>query len=328
MTSKTTLNLDSLTDIFSFYNSVDSGISRQVNTWWNDLLSKDILIVRQIEQNLRFDEPKETYSVLSSTTKYLELVKMVYPLLVEDASSPKYNDCLNIEVLYFHASRNGNLTLMKWLKLKDNNVGTLDPSEIFLAGIDSGNLKILKWLKRTYPPAYDVGSEFANMCWSEEVWDAAADNGNLEILTWFLEIAKETPLLLWTEHAYVCAASSGHLDVLIWFKSNEVFVLENWSLWHSGVCTAAARNGHLNVLKYLRSTEIHGDLGICPWNVWTCEGAAGGGHLEVLIWLRENGCEWNSTVCSNSKSWNQRHIQDYIHSLPSGKAPCDCTTKK
>jgi hypothetical protein len=46
------VNLDVLTDIFSFFTPKDVNYGRPVCKWWNDLLSKDVLIKKQVVLNV------------------------------------------------------------------------------------------------------------------------------------------------------------------------------------------------------------------------------------------------------------------------------------
>src|SRR5580658_9215216 len=52
-----------------------------------------------------------------------------------------------------------------------------------------------------------------------------------------------------------------------------------------------AKLGYLNIIQWARENG-------CDWDSSTCSDAARGDHLEVLKWARGNGCDWNSLTCS------------------------------
>ena len=102
--------------------------------------------------------------------------------------------------LGFFASENGQLDVLKWLKLKGCPLGGMFPCN----AASRGHLEVLKWLKSEKCP-----------------WDAwaaafAANRGHLEILKWMR--SEGCPWDKWTP-GY--AARGGRVEVLEWLKSEE-----------------------------------------------------------------------------------------------------------
>jgi hypothetical protein len=102
--------LDFLTELFSFFTEFDSSVSRQASKWWNDLLSKDSLTIKQLKRN------NVNFGV--------------------EAIGKKDNK-LN------QSSQLGYLKLLEWSK---NNGRELDNSLCSSAAV-GGNLNVLIWLK-------------------------------------------------------------------------------------------------------------------------------------------------------------------------------------
>jgi hypothetical protein len=130
--------LDFLTDLFSFFTKLDSSVSRQTCKWWNDLLSKDGLITKYIENNIFsfniINDDDILYSISglggeAASLSYLEILKWCreskrFPRICSIAAAHKKlrilkwtkseGYCWNSDTC-FQAAKFGHLTILKWL---------------------------------------------------------------------------------------------------------------------------------------------------------------------------------------------------------------------
>ena len=80
--------------------------------------------------------------------------------------------------------------------------------------------------------------------------------------------------------------------------------IQNFKIIHNNktiLCGELSKSGNLEVLKWARENG-------CQWNSSTCSNAASGGHLEVLKWARDNGCKWDINTCYNAAGGGARLI--------------------
>lgn len=99
-----------------------------------------------------------------------------------------------------HASRNGNLDVMKWLKEK----GCLWGTNTFDSASENGNLNNMKWLKDNGCP------------WGKSTFWKAARNGNLENMKWIKD--NGCP---WGKCTFWKAAENGNMENIKWIKEFE-----------------------------------------------------------------------------------------------------------
>jgi hypothetical protein len=151
-------DLDSLTDIFSFFTSFDSSVSRQTCRWWNDLLTKDFLSTNQIKKNF----VNETCGIekkinQSSILGHLEILKWA-----------RIQGCDWNAYTCAYAAKGGHLEVLKWSRSQgcDWTVCTCACAAM------GGHLEVLKWAR-------------AQGCdWNAGTCVRAAEGGHLEVLKW------------------------------------------------------------------------------------------------------------------------------------------------
>jgi hypothetical protein len=125
---KLNLNLDEIFDLFSFFTTFDLGVSRQVCRWWNDLLTKDHVTLKQIKKNTSFEYDLSNIN-RSFELGYLNLIKWAGYIW----DSYAY-DC---------TARGGHLKILKWARVR----GCEWDSWTCVGASRGGHLKILKWVR-------------------------------------------------------------------------------------------------------------------------------------------------------------------------------------
>jgi hypothetical protein len=228
--------LDSLTDLFSFFTSFDKSLGRQVHKWWNELLTKDSLIIKQIKKNiLLLDESVRFRKIdTASYLGYLDLIKWN----VRHGCEMNYNTGII-------AIDGEQFKVLKWLILN----GCEGDEEMYCVAAGGGYLKILKWLgKKNVIPEWG----------SSRICEEAAAGGFLEVLKWCRDNYCD-----WSKETCSNAAVNGHLDVLIWARANGCH-------WDEYVCLFSQDQPHLkirikhNIQNYIHSLPIEESPCNCP----------------------------------------------------------------
>jgi hypothetical protein len=210
--------LDSLTELFSFFTTFDTRVSRQVCKWWNDLLLKDSLTIKQLEKNWKdyFSNMIVEYNLpWSSYFGYLEIVKWYR----KNGGRWKENRCCDF------SARGNQLKALKWLRKNGANWNRTCCEN----AASNDNLKMLKWLRK-------------NGCdWSPYVCENAATRGYLEILKY---ATGEGCPWIWGMIVGVC--KNGHLNVLKW-------MIENYRITEFGNNACQESKKHPHIYSYLHS---------------------------------------------------------------------------
>jgi hypothetical protein len=212
--TKSSLNeLDFLTELFSFFTEFDKTVSRQTCKWWNDLLSKDNLIVTQIRVNTFRPDDEYKFKRINNSCYYGYLSLVIWA---------KSQGCeFDFDTSTFVAE-GGHLKIMKWFL--DNGYHDECTEDIFVEAAYEGNLKVLKWFN-------NLSEHIPNSEWkSSDFCMNAAANGQLETIKWFRKNG-----FGWDERTCYSAAMNGFLEVLIWCR-------ENGCVWDVDVCLLTRQN--------------------------------------------------------------------------------------
>lgn len=125
------------------------------------------------------------------------------------------------------------------------------------------------------------------------MWDDAAREGIVGIAEYLKK--KQVPLKRDGE-MFLYAAACGHIEFLKHMRPE----IDRFNHWHR-VIHAATCGGRLAVLKWVVETghplaPEHEDLCSFATGMWWRDDSD---LLDMLKWLREQGCPWNSRVCTN-----------------------------
>jgi hypothetical protein len=245
--------LDFLTELFSFFTNFDASVSRQTCRWWNDLLSKDTLILNQLEKNDQLIDSQLSsknlqilglfgyldlltwYRTVNFPLKYYSSLRRTSLLLFNLPSSKKreakdltLRDCI---IVSSNAARRGHLKLLKWFRDNKFEYGR----EICWDAVEGGHLKVVKWLRK-------LGLQILN---------AKERNGYHHEVFFVLD-----------DKCCHEAAKHGHIHILAWF--HEVFAKANYKgIWNWPLCISAASRNKLETLLFLRETGLSLGYGIC-----------------------------------------------------------------
>jgi hypothetical protein len=198
---------DFLTELFSFFSSFDASVSRQTSRWWNDLLSKDTLVLNQLEKNT---------SDITNFKKYYK-----YKILSIIASRNGYLELLIWNQKLFDSSLFSTFLSCTYRKLRLTSKKEIKKLTSEYFGISSyasfeGHLKVLKWL-------YNLGYK-----WNQKIGIIASKLGHLKLLKWCWKLrSNETNDFDRFERCpdignlSIDAACCGQIEVLEWTLSKE-----------------------------------------------------------------------------------------------------------
>ena len=242
--------------------------------------------------------------------------------------------CILTESCVAACSKNGNLTMLKYLK----DIGcpwinwTCRPH--FYASLN-GHLDVLKWLNDNQCPIYlneDLCSvsakgnhievlkyliEDMNCPCDSLTTSALAGTGNLEILKYCIDKGCEK-----SDFLYKIACVEGNLHIIKWYhehfddivfdelgylsiRSGNKDIL-NWisghfNEWKQHHFEIACESGDLGVVEWLYNKN-------CPFNSNSCRDACRAGHLHVVKFLKEHGCDLEDVVCETASAYGHLNI--------------------
>jgi hypothetical protein len=309
-TLRVRVDLDMLTDIFSFFDSFDENLSSQVCVWWNDLLTKDVIVTKQTKINTVNKPYYITKLEKVAELGYKNLLSHLLSHLLSPLLSPLLLSSSLINLTPRQKERNKNLfmfgspnlALLKWFHEINKRAYPfiIFPWNklVFIRPAQEGNLKILKWLnklRKTYDCYKDSG------VWYECVCSAAIHGNHFDVLKWLRDqaIHGNDGVCPWDEQSCWMAVSKGHIEILRWLRNDLVHGNDGMCPWNEKACTIACRKGNLEVLKFLRNKEdVTEERLICPWDEESCKAAAIKGNLPLLEWLLNTEIHGISEVCT------------------------------